>query len=103
MGTNFTSFGALALDAANGRSVSVELPLVAFRPFDPCDLRSGSVEIISTFTRAELSDPRYSVPWARRFDGNCNAGVGGGRLVRFSIGLDFCRALCVLVLVGGFF
>jgi hypothetical protein len=103
MGTDFTPRGAFALDGSDSRPVSMEFPLVAFRPFDPCDLRSRSFAIISRFPQAKLGDPGHSVPWARRFDGDYNADIACGRLVRISISLDFCRALCALVLVGGLF
>ena len=100
MGTNLTPVGALALNATNGRPVSVEFSLVAFLSFDPSDLCSGSPAIVSRFAKAGVSDPSYNGTWTCDFDGNCNVNVAGDRLVRLSISLDFYWTRCALVPFG---
>src|SRR5262245_23056757 len=100
MGAGLTPGRALAHNATNARTVSVEFSLVAFFSFDPCVVCSGGVAVVSRFEKARIYDPGRSRTWTRGFDGDCNVRVAGGRLLSISIGLDSCRTRCALVLVG---
>src|SRR5881396_371594 len=88
---------AVALNASDGWTFSMEFPLAAFFPFGSRDLCRGDAAL-----PAGITGPGYSDVCSHCFDSNCHVNLACNRLLRFPADMDFFRARGDLVTLSAF-